>query len=158
MNTSKSLASGLVGAAALTGLHEMARRLVPFAPRVDVIGERAVRRSARALGREMPRPATQYWLAMAADLASNSFYYSLIAAGQARRPWLRAAGLGLLAGVSALALPPALGLGRKPVLRTRATAAMILAWYLFGALATATAARVIQPQRGTSGRRARVSA
>jgi hypothetical protein len=144
MNATKSLASGLVGAAALTGLHETARRLVPFAPRVDVVGERAVRRSALALGYSIPRPRTQYWLAMAGDLLSNAFYYSLISAGRARHPWMRATGLGVIAGISALALPPALGLGRKPVMRTNATAAMTVGWYIVGALATAAAARVVQ--------------
>src|SRR5919107_322315 len=50
----RALGGGAVGAVALTALHELTRRTVPHAPRMDVIGMRALAKTVRALGR---RPA-----------------------------------------------------------------------------------------------------
>ena len=46
----RAMASGAAGALVLTGLHESARRIVPHAPRMDVIGERALAATWRAGG------------------------------------------------------------------------------------------------------------
>ena len=66
----KALGSGLVGACALTLIHETARRFVDDAPRMDVVGMRALARGLRAVDVEPPVPLHE--AALVGDLAANS--------------------------------------------------------------------------------------
>jgi len=72
---------------------------------------------------------------MAADLASNSAYYSLVAAGKRERALATGAVLGLMAGVGAVLLPAPLGLGVGPTDRTMETKLMSVGLYVAGGLA-----------------------
>ena len=132
-----ALGGGVAGAVALTLVHETARRVIPHAPRVDVIGVRAISRPLRAAGYEPPRYKHLHRMALAGELASNSAYYSLIGAGDRSHVWRRGAILGLLAGLGAAFLPPVLGLGQQPHRKTPVTQLMTVAWYLLGGLAAA---------------------
>ncbi|HVG29598.1 MAG TPA: hypothetical protein VM864_07855 [Pyrinomonadaceae bacterium] len=133
----RSLSSGLVGAVALTAIHETARRALPGeAPRMDVIGMRAIARSLRALDQEPPVPLHE--LTLAGDLAANTLYYSLVGVGARRNALLRGALLGAAAGVGAVLLPEPLGLGDQPS-QSGSTKAMTVAWYVAGGLAAAAA-------------------
>lgn len=139
MNRSKvlqALGSGFVGAVAVTAINESARRVIPNAPRLDVLGMRALARGLRDAEIPPPQGEKLRGTALAGDLLSNSLYYSLAAAGGSRRNWLLGALLGLGAGVGAAVLPPRIGLGRQPG-ETAATRAMTVAWYFAGGLATA---------------------
>ena len=124
------------------------------APRLDRVGQRALARGLRRAGRTPPRGRARYFAAMAGDLAANTLYYSLVGAG-ASRPWLRGLALGAGAGAGAVTLVPRLGLGRRAVRRTPATALMTVGWYLLGGLAAAGAARLTPapdaPQRAERG-------
>jgi hypothetical protein len=135
----RSVVSGAVGAATLTAVHEAGRRRLSYAPRMDVLGMRALRRLP-AFEHEQPRSSRLRRWALAGDLIANSLYYAAVPAASARTTWGRAAALGLAAGVGALALPPRLGLGDPPDSHRRANQAMTVAWYVAGALATAAAA------------------
>src|SRR3954464_6061259 len=111
-NWTDAWVAGLAGAAALTAVHQMARRVTDDAPRMDVLGERAIARSIAAAGGTPPArparprraaggtppagPALHRW-ALAGDLLCNSAYYSLIACGRRARVWERAALLGIAA-------------------------------------------------------------
>jgi hypothetical protein len=138
--TLRSLTSGAVGAVALTTIHELARRRFPNAPRMDVLGMRALRQYVPALEHERPRSTRLHQLALAGDLVANTLYYSAVPAANPARTWTRAAALGLAAGVGALLLPERLGLGAPPASELRANQAMTLAWYVAGAVAAAVAA------------------
>ena len=48
------IGSGLTGALTLTAVHEAARRRLPEAPRMDVLGMRAIARATAALGQKPP--------------------------------------------------------------------------------------------------------
>ncbi|MEA2695189.1 MAG: hypothetical protein QOJ16_4576 [Acidobacteriota bacterium] len=135
----KALGGGTAGAVALTALHETARRVLPNAPRADLLGERAIDRSLRALGRRPPSGPQLHRWALAGDLLSNSLFYSLVGSHGGRKAWLRGSLLGLGAGLGAVVLPGPLGLGSRPSTRTPATVAMTLAWYVAGGLAAAAA-------------------
>jgi hypothetical protein len=136
----RSLTSGAAGALALTAIHELARRRVDDAPRMDVV---AMRGLARLLP-EAPRdPQRLHKLALAGDLASNSLYYSLIAAPTAGATWVRAALLGTGAGLGALLLPERLGLGWPPRSEQPANRVMTIAWYLVGAVTAAAVASLM---------------
>ena len=136
-----SLAAGLAGAAVLTAVHETTRRVTPDAPRMDILGERAIAKLMRGAGKSPPRGKKLHRLALGGDIVSNSLYYALVGSG--RDAWVRGAGLGLAAGIGAVVLPPVLGLGRAPRGVTPRTKAMTVAYYLAGGLAAAAVSRLI---------------
>jgi hypothetical protein len=141
----RTLASGVAGAVALNLVHETARRTIPHAPRMDVIGRRGIAKTAYALGAEPPHGNRLQAAALAGDLVSNSLYYSLIGLGSDRRraTWRRGLLLGLAAGLGAVFLPPVMGLGRQPGHRGGFTHLLTVAWYTIGGLAAAATLRAL---------------
>lgn len=137
----RPLGSGLAGAVALTMIHEGARRELRHAPRMDVLGMRAIRRGMRWLGLRPFEGRELRAVAMAGDVLSNALYYSVV--GRGAHAWRRGALLGAAAGVGAVVLPGVLGLGARPSRRTAATAAMTVGWYLAGGLVAAAASRLM---------------
>jgi hypothetical protein len=140
----RSLISGAAGAVTLTALHETARRFVPDAPRMDVLGMRALRRYVPALQHEPPRSTRLHRLALAGDLVANSIYYAAVAAPRAGETWSRAITLGTAAGAGALMLPQRMGLGDPPHSVSRANQTMTVAWYMLGAAAAACTANALR--------------
>jgi hypothetical protein len=140
MTVIKSLGSGLVGSLVLTAIHEVGRRTIPHAPRVDVIGMRAIAHSMRAAGATPPPRDQLFDLALVGDMVSNGVYYSLVSLGGGRGRWRRGGLLGLLAGLGAALLPEPLGLGQQPGQRRPWTQLLTVLWYLLGGLAAAAAA------------------
>lgn len=133
----KALGSGLVGAFALTLVHETARRFVDDAPRMDVVGMRALARGLRAVDVEPPVPLHE--AALVGDIVSNSLYYGLVGLGGREDAVRNGALLGLAAGLGAVYLPEPLGLGRQPAKNSTQTNLMTVAWYLIGGLAAGAA-------------------
>jgi hypothetical protein len=146
----EALAAGAAGATVLTLAHEAARRVVPNAPRMDVLGRRAIAAGARAVGAEPPSGSQLQGVALAGDLVSNTAYYSLVGLGRADGAVARGGLLGLAAGLGALFLPGPLGLGTGPSRRTRQTAAMTVAWYTLGGLVAGAVYGCLQ-QDGATG-------
>jgi hypothetical protein len=145
----RALGGGTVGAIALTALHELTRRTVPHAPRMDVIGMRALSRTVRALGRRPARGDRLFRQTLLGDLAANTLYYSLAATG--RRSPRRGLLLGAAAGLGAATLPPLLGLGRSPGEKWPATPLMTMALYTAGGLAAGAAGRALGSGHAASG-------
>ena len=143
-NWGQSLLAGIAGALALTTVHQLARRVSAKAPRMDVVGERAIFATSEALGRRPPSEPAAYRLALAGDLLANTAYYSMIACGREARLWTRAVTLGVGAGVGALLLPQRIGLGIPPRSWERSNQAMTVGWYLIGALTTACTAECLR--------------
>ncbi len=139
-----SLGPGLAGSLALTLVHESARRVLKHPPRMDVYGERALRILSRYLGRKPARGKRLHRQALVADVLSNGLYYALVALGRPRRPFLRGALLGGLAGVGAVLLGPRLGLGEAPSRATPSTSLLTVAWYTLGGLGAAWATHRLQ--------------
>ena len=135
----RTLIGGVAGAVALNVVHETARRTIPRAPRMDVIGRRGIAKTAHALGVEPPHGSRLQGAALAGDLVSNSLYYSLIGLGSDRPGATLRRGLllGLAAGLGAVFLPPVMGLGRQPGHRGAFTHLLTVAWYTIGGLAAA---------------------
>ena len=140
----KELGSGLAGALAVTAVHETARRTIPRAPRMDVIGRRGIARPLYAMGVEPPHGPRLQAAALAGDIVSNSLFYSLVALGSERTAVRRGLIMGLLAGVGGAVLPPYLGLGRQPGHRGLPTHLMTIAWYTLGGLAAAATLRALR--------------
>ncbi len=143
MRKRHAFASGAVGAASLTLLHETARRLIPHAPRVDVLGMRALARSMRRIDQNPPSRDQLYWLALVGDLVSNSLYYSLVGIGDKRYIWHRGVALGAAAGLGTVMLPRIVRLGGQPDRQTPVTQILTLTWYLIGGLMAAATAHIL---------------
>jgi hypothetical protein len=139
-----ALAAGVCGAVALTAVHQLARRVTNDAPRMDVLGERAIARTVEAAGGTLPLQPTLHRWALAGDLAANSIYYSIVACGRDAHMWTRGVALGLAAGAGALVLPRRLGLGDAPKSDHLPNQLMTVAWYLIGGLAAACAGRTLK--------------
>ena len=133
----KALGSGVVGACALTLVHEAARRFIDDAPRMDVVGMRAIAKTLRAVDVEPPVPLHE--AALVGDIVSNSLYYGLVGLGDPEDGLRNGAALGLAAGLAAVYLPEPLGLGRQPAKNSTETNLLTVAFYLLGGLAAGAA-------------------
>jgi hypothetical protein len=140
----KALGSGLVGACALTLVHETARRYIEDAPRMDVVGMRAITKTLRAVDVEPPVPLHE--TAMVGELVSNSLFYGLVGLGDPEDGLRNGAALGLAAGLAAVYLPEPLGLGRQPSHNSTETNLLTVAFYLFGGLAAGAAYQALSAE------------
>lgn len=142
-----SLVSGMAGAAALTAVHQAAQAVTRRAPRMDVVGMRALTRGSRQLDVDAPRTHKGlYGAALAGDLLCNSAYYSLATT------WTRGTVMGLVAGIGALVLPQRMGLGTPPHSDLLSNQIMTVAWYTLGGLAAAATAQWLTSRRAESTR------
>jgi hypothetical protein len=138
-NIPASVGAGIVGAVALTLLHETTRYWLQDAPRMDELGERALMKIIETSGHRPPSEPMLHRLALAGDLATNSLFYALI--GKGKGAWLRGGLLGALAGLGAVFLPLYLGLGQPPHGSNSKTQLTTIAYYLTGGLAAAAVAQ-----------------
>jgi hypothetical protein len=137
----RALGPGLVGSLTVTVVHEGLRRVLKDPPRMDVLGMRALAKGTRLLGRRPARGQRLHRQALVGDLVSNTLFYSLVSLGKPRRPYLRGLTLGLLAGASAVLLPPYLGLGKRPARAQPRTALLTVAYYTLAGLSAARSTR-----------------
>jgi hypothetical protein len=105
----KALIGGFIGAATVTLLNESLRRLSGNTPRLDKLGEEATAKTIESLGGKPPQGNNLYATSLAADILSNTLYYSSAAANK-DNPLLAGAGLGIMAGLGAVYLPEQVGL------------------------------------------------
>lgn len=141
MPASKML-SGLVGAAAVTGLNYLGQRITPKAPRLDSLGREAVRKTSRTVAGAKPDESTIQATALSTDLVSNSMFYSLAGIGRSRRPELRGLLAGAAAGAALVVLAPMLGFSKRNVGIGAKGKAMAIGQYALGGLAAGLAQRV----------------
>ena len=141
MAASKML-SGLVGAAAVTGLNYLGQTITPKAPRLDEIGRSAVRKSSKAVVGTKPDESTVQATALGGDLISNAMIYSLAGVGRAKRPELRGILAGAAMGAAVVLLAPRLGLGNRPTGVGGKGRAIAIGQYALGGLAAGLAHRV----------------
>jgi hypothetical protein len=139
----ESLNSGFAGAMALTAIHEIARRTFEDAPRMDLLGQRAIGNISEMVFGEQPSGEDLQEMSLVGDIAANSLYYSLVGAGPCEGAIVRGAVLGLVAGVGAVALPGPMGLGSDPSNHSNATRAMTVAWYTLGGVAAGAIYRLL---------------
>jgi hypothetical protein len=108
-------------------MHECARKSIPDAPRMDVIGMRGMRLLSRAAGFEPPRNLRTATLG--ADIAVNTLYYSAAALGGPTHAIALGTVLGVAGGIGGILLPGPLGLGSAEANRTRVTQIMVVGMY-----------------------------
>jgi hypothetical protein len=139
-----SIIAGACGATAVTSIHELGRKQVYGAPRMDVVGERALTRALRAARIRPPRGERLRNATLVAELISNTLWYSLLGLGRGERPVRRGLLLGLVAGVGGVMLTPKLGLGRAPVRRAARTPWLTIVWYTLGGITAGVALRALR--------------
>ncbi|WP_227006285.1 hypothetical protein [Rufibacter latericius] len=124
----RSSIAGLAGAMAVTVVHETVRRFYPKAPRMDILGMRAIAKGLRYAGQTPPDDDKLHTWSLVGDIVSNGLYYSLTGGG--KKAWWRGAVLGAAAGVGGVILPGPMGLGVAPSARTKQTQALTIGYYL----------------------------
>lgn len=132
MNNS-SLISGLAGSLALTALHEILRKNVDLAPRMDLMGEEGLAKILFATGIPVPAEPELFKMTMGGDIVGNAAYYAMVSITP-RHPLVAGAVLGLTAGVGALTLPDKIGLNEQYSNATRKTQVLTMAIYFFGGI------------------------
>ena len=142
-----ALGGGLAGACAVTLIHETVRRIVPEAPRMDLLGMSAISKGLVTAGLEKPDEEKLFTWALAGDIVSNCLYYSLAGIGKEKNAWLRSSFLGLGAGVGAVLLPEPLGLSSKHTNKTTSTKLMTVGLYVAGALVTTAVMKLIEKRK-----------
>jgi hypothetical protein len=137
MSTLKNLVAGFTGAIALNMLHETLKNEKSNVPRIDLLGEDALQKTLKHFGTSIENKKDLYKATLAGDVLSNTFYYSLIGAGNPAYIWPKAIFFGLSAGIGALKLPEPMGLDPEPVTKTDQVKVLTVGYYVFGALVTA---------------------
>ncbi|MDQ8003442.1 MAG: hypothetical protein REI64_01505 [Pedobacter sp.] len=138
----RNMAAGLMGSVALNILHEVIRKNMSNAPKINLIGAEAVNKTLSQYGRPIQNPDDLHKVTLELDLIANAAYYSAIG-GNGKYIWPKAIAMGLSAGIGALKLPQPLGLDPTPVTATTQKQVMTVGYYLFGALVTAFALKTI---------------
>jgi len=138
-----ALGGGLAGAAAVTLIHESVRRLVPQAPRMDLLGMNALSKGLNAAGLPQPSEQALFSWALAGDLVTNALYYSMAGIGKEKNIWVKSSLLGLAAGIGAVALPGPLGLQERHSNRSLATQVMTVGLYVAGSVVTAAIMKLL---------------
>ncbi|RYY61339.1 MAG: hypothetical protein EOO05_06770 [Chitinophagaceae bacterium] len=127
-----NLLGGLAGAVALNILHETMKKLQPDAPHIDEVGEEATAKAIEWTGHDAPEGNTLTGVTLAADLASNAFFYSMIGQGKESNLVPRGAVYGLAVGLGTLGIASSGPVDDTPITKTTATKMMTVAWYVFG--------------------------
>ena len=146
MKASNSLAGGLAGALVLTVMHELIRRKVDDAPRMDRLGEQAINKTLKTAGSKPLRGKKAYYITLISDIVSNALYYSLIGGGSKKNSLARGLALGLAAGIGGVELPGPLGLNKQYAARTQKTSGLTIGYYLIGGVIAAAAMNALQKE------------
>lgn len=137
----KTLGVGVVGTATVAGLHQISRRLLKDAPRIDELGERVIVQTFRRIGREPPKHSRALsWIF--GNLGTDTLLYMLVAAGKPAKPIVRGLWVGLAAGVSTLVLPWFAGVTEREVALNKKMVLNTLGIYLVAGLAAGAAQHV----------------
>lgn len=144
---SKNMIGGLAGAAALNIVHQLAKKVVDDAPRIDKVGKEAFSKTSKAVGVEPPSHNKLFVATLVSDIISNSLYYSLIGRGKRENLLLRGVIYGAVAGIGAVTLTRPMGLDDRPVNRTAKTSAMTIGLYVLGGVVTVVTRRLLRNVR-----------
>lgn len=140
------LASGVTGAAAVAGLHQLARHLLKDAPRLDVMGEKLIEKGFETIGKKPPAsPMALSWIA--GNLGSDTLIFALMGTATGKQAFARGAGVGALAGLAAVFGPKLLKVGDQQTARNPKMALTTIGLYVGAGLAAGAAKWVRGPGR-----------
>ncbi len=142
-----SIISGLTGATVLTLLHELLRKTVSAAPRMDKLGQQGLSKVLSASGSEVPSDDDLQKIVLGGDIIGNAAYYSMVGL-KPKYSLVTGAVIGLAAGIGAVALPGNIGLNEQYSNATAKTQVLTVLLYLTGGL-VAGAVHTILDKKGT---------
>ena len=140
-----AIGGGLAGACAATLLHETVKRIIPEAPRLDLLGMNAISKGSNTKNQKK-----LFALALAGDILTNSLYYSLSGVGKEKNLWIKSSLLGLAAGLSAVVLPGPLGLNEKHTNKKISTKIITVGLYIAGAIVTTAMMKLLEKRKQKS--------
>jgi hypothetical protein len=138
-----SLVGGLAGAVTVTILHETIRKIDPKAPRMDLVGKKAIGKLMNMAGNQHPSDNQLYATSLAGSIMANTLYYSLAGLGY-KSPVSIGSVLGVAAGAGAVTLPHKLGLNGVHSSDTNKKKWITMGLYLVGGLVAAAVTRRIE--------------
>lgn len=144
MKTIASLGGGLAGAFAVTLIHESVKKIVPKAPRMELLGMNAISKGLNAAGIKTPTGTKLFTMAVAGDILTNAIYYSFAGAGNEKNIWLKSSLLGLAAGIVAVTFPPP---DEKNNNRNIETKLATVGLYIAGALAATVIMKLMSKKK-----------
>lgn len=142
-----ALEGGVAGAAALTLLHETIKKVVPNAPRMDLLGISALAKGLKIIGAKTPDERKLYGWSLTGDMVSNAVFYSFAGIGKKENALLKGAVLGLVAGLGTVLLPKPLSLNNKYSSRTTETKIITIGLYVLGGLVAAGVMKLLDTKR-----------
>lgn len=142
-----AILGGLAGAAALTLLHEVARKNDKDAPQMHKVGMDAVAKTLDAADAPVPSKKKLFYTALVGELITNTLLFAKVGSSGSRHALRRGVMLGLGAGLSAVFLPKQAGLKNSPTDRTDKTKGMTIAWYLVGGLVAGATAMLLDNKK-----------
>jgi hypothetical protein len=149
MKVLHALIGGLAGACAITALHQIIKSNDDEAPRMDLLGMESLAKIMNKAGVRPPADDALYYITMAGDIVSNTFYYSLTGVGN-KKTWLKGPALGLAAGIGAVLLPKPLGLNPKHSNYTRQTQLLSVLYYFAGGVVSSAVTKLLEHQTDRS--------
>ena len=149
MKNIKNTIGGLAGAVALNIAHQTLKQLIDKAPQVDLVGEEALNKGLQSVGAKPLKGDALFASTLAADVASNAFYYSMIGMGSRKNLLTRGIAYGLAAGVGAVVLTKPLGLNDRPLNKSTETKLLTVGYYLLGGVVAALTIRALTRKHKT---------
>lgn len=147
MKVLNAIEGGVVGAAAITLIHESIKRVIPNAPRMDLLGMQAMGKGLKGMGARVPNDRKLYTLSLTGDLLSNAIFYSLAGIGKREHALARGAALGLAAGLGAVLLPGPMGLNANYSSRKLSTSLLTVGLYVVGGLVAAGVMKLVEKKK-----------
>ncbi len=137
----RALLNGLVGSLALTAAHQLLRRFVSDAPRLDNLGMESIEKVYAAVGKEPPSDGVLFKNALVSDIVGNALFYSQVGSRGGAGTIAKGVSLGLTMGAGASTLPALLGMSKDNSQKSTRQAAMTIGLYVLGGIAAACAAQ-----------------
>jgi hypothetical protein len=140
---SSAISGGLLGALALTLLHEGVRKIDKDNSTVDSLGMNALSKILKGFkDSTLTEEQELFELTHVGEVLSNALYFSIAGFGSKKNLMLRSALLGLTAGLGALVLPRYLGIEENG--RSNKSKILTITRYLAGSLLAASTIKTME--------------
>jgi len=146
MKVQAAIIGGLAGACVVTIVHEIMKRNIPDAPRMDKLGMEAIEKGMDKADQPIPERKNLFMLSLIGELFSNTLYYSLTGIGKRKDSSKKGNLLGVVAGLGAIWLPKPMGLNDKHSNRTFKTKVLALGLYLLGGIVASQVTKLVDKQ------------
>lgn len=146
MKSKIDIIGGIVGAIVLNIAHELAKKTITDAPRIDDIGNEGIVKGAEAVGVTPPSGKALDSTTFAFNIFTNAMSYRIIGKYDRQHLLIRGALHGLAIGLGTLSLSKAIDVDDRPVTRTLLTKVLTVSWYILGGIAAAATIKCLRKE------------